>query len=189
MCGWRDPPRLNLAGFFTLTLSYRRQKRLAVRHTSHTFCFRATLASSAQMCILHRRAGHSLLGEPARGHSGWGEGGPAPRPPRPEAPHPQGRSPLLVVLAAQAPQMAHGLVHAERVVPRLGKQVGEAAPGFPGGNCRGTAGWGADAASREHSRNQPTWDSGQGGAEPPMDIFLSFHESSLRSLSVMSDCL
>lgn len=52
--GWRDPPRLDLASFFTLTLSYRRQKRLAARHTSHTLCFLATLASSAQMCILHR---------------------------------------------------------------------------------------------------------------------------------------
>ena len=67
--------------------------------------------------------------------------------PQTRGPAPPGRSPLLVVLAPQAPQMAHGLVHAEYVVPRLGKQVGEAAPGFPGGNCRGTAGWGADAAS------------------------------------------
>lgn len=38
--------------FFTLTLSYRRQKRLAVRQTSHTPCFRATLASSAQISTL-----------------------------------------------------------------------------------------------------------------------------------------
>lgn len=159
MCGWRDPPRLNLASFFTLTLSYRRQKRLAVRHTSHTFCFRATLASSAQMCILHRRAGHTSLGEAARGRlgraGGWAGASPLPTPPRTRGPAPPGCSPLLVVLAPQAPQVAHGLVHAERVVPRLGEQVSEAAPGFPGGNCRGRQDGVLKQQAREHVETSP----------------------------------
>lgn len=89
ICGWRDPPRLNLASFFTLTLSYRRQKRLAVRHTSHTFCFRATLASSAQMCILHRCAATPRSGSRPGATRAGQEGGPALRPPGPRPCTPQ----------------------------------------------------------------------------------------------------
>lgn len=48
-------PRRGRGSFFALTLSYRRQKRLAVRHTSHTPCCRATFASSAQICTLRRK--------------------------------------------------------------------------------------------------------------------------------------
>lgn len=58
---------MSLACRSTLPTSYARQKRLAVRHTSHTPCFRATLASSAQICTLHRCAMSSLLGRTGAG--------------------------------------------------------------------------------------------------------------------------
>lgn len=48
-------PRFSFVDFLDLTLSYRRQKRVAVRQTSHTSCFQATLASSAQITILRIR--------------------------------------------------------------------------------------------------------------------------------------
>lgn len=64
-------PRFCLEDLLFLMLSYSRQKRLAVRHTSHTSCFRATLASSAQIWILLNKtqtggAGPGLAGEVGR---------------------------------------------------------------------------------------------------------------------------